>query len=54
MYYVVVSVNNINIQSPWMPSLEIFGSTCAAAADDRQISSRPSIPAAASEDFFSE
>ena len=40
--------NNINIQSPWMLSLEIFGSVCAAAADYRQIRYRPSIPAGAS------
>ena len=37
--------NNINIQSPWMLSLEIFGSVCAAAADYRQIRYRPSIQA---------
>ena len=36
--------NNINKQSPWMLSLEIFGSVCAAA-DYRQIRYRPSIPA---------
>ena len=29
--------NNINMQSPWMLSLEIFGSVCAAAADYQQI-----------------
>ena len=47
--------NNINIHSPWMLSLEIFGSVCAAAAaDDRHIRCRPPIPAAASEDFFNE
>ena len=45
--------NNINIQSPWMLSLEIFGSVCAAAADYRQIRYRPSISAAASKDFTS-
>ena len=43
--------NNINIQAPWMLSLEIFGSVCAAAADYRQVRCRPSIPAAASKDF---
>ena len=43
--------NNINVHSPWMLSLEIFGSVCAAAADDRQIRCRPPIPAAASKDF---
>ena len=43
--------NNINIQSPWMLSLEIFGSVCAAAADYRQIRYRPSVPAVASKDF---
>ena len=46
--------NNINIQSPWMLSLEIFGSVCAAAADYRQIRYRPSIPAEASKDFINE
>ena len=46
--------NNINIQSPWMLSLEIFGSVCAAAADYRQIRYRPSIPAGASKDFINE
>ena len=48
--------NNINIQSPWMLSLEIFGSVCvcAAAADYRQIRYRPSIPARASKDFINE
>ena len=43
--------NNINKKSPWMLSLEIFGSVYAAAADYRQIRYRPSIPAAASKDF---
>ena len=46
--------NNINIQSPWMLSLEIFGFLCAAAADYLQISYRPSIPAGASKDFINE
>ena len=46
--------NNINIQSPWMLFLEIFGSVCDAAADYRQIRYRPSIPAAASKDFINE
>ena len=46
--------NNINIQSPWMLSLEIFGSVCAAAADYRQIGYRPSIPAGASKVFINE
>ena len=46
--------NNINIQSPWMLSLEIFGSVCAAAADYRQIRYRPSIPVGASKDFIDE
>ena len=46
--------NNINIQSPWMLSLEIFGSVCAAAADYRQIRYRPSIPTGASKDFINE
>ena len=46
--------NNINIQSPWMLSLEIFGSVCAAAADYRQIRYRPPIPAGASKDFINE
>ena len=46
--------NNINIQSPWMMSLKIFGSVCAAAADYRQIRYRPSIPAGASKDFINE
>ena len=45
--------NNINIQSPWMLSLEIFGSVCAVAADYRQIRYRP-IPAGASKDFINE
>ena len=45
---------NINIESPWMLSLEIFGSVCAAAADYRQIRYRPSIPAGASKDFINE
>ena len=46
---------NINIQSPWMLSLEIFGSVCAAAAADyRQLRYRPSIPAGASKDFINE
>ena len=45
--------NNINIQSPWMLSLEIFGSVCAAAADYRQIRYRPSIRRA-SKDFINE
>ena len=44
--------NNINIQSPWMLSLEIFGSVCAAAAYYRQIRYRPSIPAGTSKDFI--
>ena len=44
--------NNINIQSPWMLSLEIFRSVCDAAADYRQIRYRPSIPAGASKDFI--
>ena len=43
--------NNINKHSPWMLSLEIFGSACAAAADYRQIRCWPSIPAAASKDL---
>ena len=46
--------NNINIQSIWMLSLEIFGSVCAAAAEYRQIRYRPSIPAGASKDFINE
>ena len=46
--------NNINIQSPWILSLEIFWSVCAAAADYRQIRYRPSIPAGASKDFIKE
>ena len=47
--------NNINIQSPWMLYLEIFGSVCAAAAADyRQISYRPPIPAGASIVFINE
>ena len=46
--------NNINIQSPWMLSFEIFGSVCAAAADYRYIRYRPSIPAGASKDFINE
>ena len=46
--------NNINIQSPWMLSLEIFGSVCAAAADYRQIRYRTSIPAGASKNFINE
>ena len=46
--------NNINIQSPWMLSLEIFGSVCAAAADYRQIRYRPSIPAEACKVFINE
>ena len=46
--------NNINIQSPWMTSLEIFGSVCAAAADYRQIRYRPSIPTGASKDFINQ
>ena len=37
-----------------MLSLEIFWSSCAAAADYRQIRCRPSIPAAASLDIFNE
>ena len=50
--YVLLQLpNNINKHSPWMLSLEIFGSACAAAADYRQIRYRPSIPAAASKDF---
>ena len=44
--------NNINKHSPWMLSLEIFWSACAAAADYRQIRCRPSIPAAASKIFL--
>ena len=44
--------HNINIQSSWMLSLEIFRSVCAAAADYRQIRYRPSIPAGASKDFI--
>ena len=43
--------NNMNIQSPWMLSLKIFGSVCVAAADYRQIRYRPAIPAGASEDL---
>ena len=46
--------NNINIQSPWMLSLELFGSVCAAAADYLQIRYRQSIPAGASKDFINE
>ena len=46
--------NIINIQSPWMLSLKIFGSVCAAAADYRQIRYRPSIPAGASKEFINE
>ena len=46
--------NNINIQSPWMLSLEILGSVCAAAADYRQIRYSPWIPAGASKDFINE
>ena len=46
--------NNINIQSPWMLSLEIFGSVSAAAADYRLIRYRPAIPAGASKDFINE
>ena len=46
--------NNINIQSIWMLSLEIFESVCAAAADYGQIRYRPSIPAGASRDFINE
>ena len=46
--------NNINIQSPWMLSLEIFGSLCAVAVDYRQIRYRPSILAGASKDFINE
>ena len=47
--------NNINIRSPWVLSLEIFGSVCAAAAADyRQIRYRPSIPAGASKVFINE
>ena len=46
--------NNINIQSPWMLSLEIFRSVCAAAANYRQIRYRPSLPAGASKDFINE
>ena len=47
--------NNINIQSPWMLSLEIFGSVCADdAADYRKIRYRPSIPAGASKVFIDE
>ena len=52
--YVLLLSNNINIQSPWMLSLEIFGFVCAAAADYRQIRYRPSIPAGASKDFITE
>ena len=43
--------NNINKHSPWILSLEIFWSACAAAADYGQIKCIPSIPAAASKDF---
>ena len=46
--------NNINKHSPWMLSLEIFWSACAAAGDYRQIRCRPSMPAAASLDIFNE
>ena len=46
--------NNINIQSPWMLSLEIFGSVCAAAADYRRIRYRPTIPAGASKVFIND
>ena len=46
--------DNINIQSPWMLSLEIFGSVCAAAADYRQIRYKQAIPAGASKDFINE
>ena len=46
--------NNINIQSPGMLSLEIFGSVCAAAADYRQLRYRLSIPAGACKDFVNE
>ena len=46
--------NNINIQSPWMLSLEIFGSVRAAAANHWQIRYRPSIWAGASKDFINE
>ena len=53
-YVASILSNNINIQSPWMMSLEIFGSVCAAAADYRQIRYRPSIPAGASKDFINE
>ena len=50
--YVLLQLsNNINEHSPWMLSLEIFGSACAAAADYRQIRYRPSIPAAGSKDL---
>ena len=45
--------NNIDI-SPWMLSLEIFGSACAAAADYRQIRYRPSMLTGASKDFINE
>ena len=44
--------NIINKQSPWMLSLEIFDSVCAAAADSRQIRYRPPIPAATSKDLY--
>ena len=47
-------VSSINIQCPWMLSLEIFGSVCAAAVDYRQIRYRPSILAGASKDFINE
>ena len=43
--------NNINKHSPWILSLEIFWSACAAAAYYWQIKCIPSIPAAASKDF---
>ena len=46
--------NNINIQSPWMLSLEIFGFVSAAAADYRQIRYSPATPAGASKDFINE
>ena len=53
-YVASIVSNNINIQSPWMLHLEIFGSVCAAAADYRQIRYRPSILAGASKVFINE
>ena len=47
--------NNINKLPPWMLSLEIFWSACAAAAAVyRQIRCRPLMPAGASQDIFNE